>query len=188
MGMAGIIAKRQLGINWKAQAMNDNQDLKVKEFMLRPEDDKSWEKAMEYITKHEHENLGLTVTYYGKLRTITQNSCIHKYCSMLAHALNESSQYQVIEIPEFMYGKTVDAIQGENGIWYVEMPWTGSAIKIKWWHKIQRIMYPHAVNKDGEPSTAALNTVECGEVYKIISQNIAAGRGIDVPWPSRNGN
>ena len=107
---------------------------------------------------------------------------------MLAQAFNESGQYYHEQVPEFMYGKTVDAkFRGDSGTWYVEMPWTMELIKVKWWHKIQRIMYPHAVNDKGEVSTSKLNTVEVGEVFKIISQNIAAERGIDVPWPSNRG-
>lgn len=148
--------------------MNDNQDLKEKEFTLSPDNTKQWSTAIEYLTKHEDENLRLTVTHLGKFRTLTQNACVHKYCSMLAVALNESGQYRQKKI----FGQAV------------EMPWTMTSVKEDVWHPVQFAMYPHAASKNGEPSSSKLNTVEVGEVYKIISQNVAASRGIDVPWPS----
>ena len=151
--------------------MNDNQDLKTKEFTLRPDHDKSWSNAIEYLTKHEDENLGLVITHLGKVRTLTQNSSIHKYCSMLAQALNEAGHY---------YEDTLFGLD-------VSLPWSMNRVKEKIWHVVQQVQYPHAVNKDGEPSTSKLNTVEVGEVYKIISQNIAAVRGVNVPWPSQRG-
>jgi hypothetical protein len=151
--------------------MNNNQDLKTKEFTLRPDDAKAWEKATEYLTKHDDENLGLVITHLGKIRTLTQNASIHKYCSMLASALNDGGHY---------YEDTLFGID-------VSLPWTMARVKEKIWHVVQQVQYPHAVNKEGEVSTSKLNTVEVGEVYKIISQNIAAERGIDVPWPSNRG-
>jgi len=151
--------------------MNDNQDLKTAAFTLRPDDDKAWAKAMKYITTHDTENLSLVVTHLGKIRTGTQNSCIHKYCSMLAIGLNQAAHYYEVNL----FGVTVS------------LPWTSSRVKERIWHVIQQVQYPHAVNKDGEPSTSKLSTVEVSEIYKIISQNVASSKGVDVPWPSLRG-
>ena len=150
--------------------MNDNQDLKTKLFTLKPEDGKTWSRAMEYLTKHEDENLEVLVTHLGKVRTLTQNGCIHEYCSWLAQAFNEAAIYRERKL----FGN------------HIQLPWTGNAVKEDIWHVVQYAVYPHAVNKAGEPSTTKLNTVEVGEVFKIISDNVAATKGINVPWPSRN--
>ena len=151
--------------------MNDNQDLKTKQFTLRPDDLKSWNRFSAYITQHDVENLGITVTHLGKIRTLTQNGCIHRYCEWLAKALNEGGFYRQ---------KKLFGVQ-------VELPWTMASVKEDIWHIVQFSMYPHAVIEKWEPSTTKLNSVEVGEIYKIISQNIAAERGINVPWPSLRG-
>lgn len=150
--------------------MNDNQDLIQRQFILRPDDDKSWPRAMEYLTKHESENLELTVVRLGKVRTLTQNSSIHKYCSMLAVALNEAGHYR----RKKLFGN------------HVELPWTMNSIKEDVWHVVQFAMFPHAINEKGEPASSKLNTVEVGEVYKVISCHMAI-KGVDVPWPSNRG-
>ena len=126
---------------------------------------------MDYLGKHDSENLELVITHVGRIRTQTQNRCIHKYCSMLAVALNEAGYYR----RKKLFGNNV------------ELPWTMSSIKEDVWHVVQYAMFPHAISDKGEPASSKLNTVEVGEVYKIISQNVAAERGVDVPWPSSRG-
>ncbi len=151
--------------------MNDNQELKSVDFILRPDSEKSWSKAMDYITKHEGELLALNVTHMGKTRTLTQNACIHKYCTMLAIAFNEAGIYR----NKKLFGH------------HIELPWTMAAVKEDIWHPVQFAMYPQAVNDKGEPSSSKLNTSQVSEVYKVISQNVAQSKGVDVPWPSNRG-
>ena len=151
--------------------MNDNQDLKTKSFTLKPESQKAWAAVTNYLVKHDSENLEVMITHLGKIRTLTQNAAIHKYCSMLAQSFNEAAIYRERKL----FGN------------HVQLPWTSNAVKEDVWHVVQYAMYPHAVNKDGEPSTTRLNTTEVGEVYKIISQNVAMTKGISVDWPSNKG-
>ena len=147
--------------------MNDNQDLLEKSF-------KSADTAIEYLEKHADDNLEITVTHLGKTRTLTQNRCIHVYCEMLALALNAQGSYREVRFKAL-------------GLEEIVMPWSGELVKHNIWHPIQYSMYPHAVNKNGEPSTTKLNTTEVGEVYKIISMNVAQSRGINIEWPSLRG-
>ena len=151
--------------------MKDNQELRSRDFILRPDSEKSWSSAMDYLAKNESEILALTVTHLGKTRTLTQNACIHKYCEMLAVAFNQAGVYR---------RKKLFGVE-------VEMPWTMISVKEDIWHVVQFSMYPQAVNDKSEPSSSKLNTSQVGEVYKIISQNVAQSKGVDVHWPSNRG-
>lgn len=104
-------------------------------------------------------------------RTLPQNAAIHKYCAMLAEALNDAGlDMKTVLKPD------------------AEIPWTQENIKINMWHEVQLAMFPDAVDKDGKPSTAALSKEQVGQVYETISRYIAQSQGVSVPFPDRWGN
>ncbi len=93
-------------------------------------------------------------------RTPLQNRALHKYCQMLADALNDAGldMKQVLK-PE------------------IDIPWTKHSVKDHLWRPIQIIM-------TGAPSTASALTPEYGEVYKVLDRHLAEKFGVSVPWPS----
>ena len=146
-------------------------EYKEKQFVRRPDNENSWSAATGYLTKHENENLELTIRHLGALRTHDQNSSIHLYCTWLAKAFTDAGIYRQRKL----FGQAV------------EMPWTCNAVKVDIWHPVQYAMFPDAIKKDGEPSTAKLNTKQVGQVYEIISANVAHSKGINVPFPDKFG-
>lgn len=144
-------------------------ELKTKVFDLIPDNQKSWTTAMEYIGKHDDERLQIEVTHLGKKRTNTQNSAIHKYCELLAAALNEKQQLHVVRVPGHEF----------------EVPWCAETVKFDIWHGVQKVLFPHTISKKTDkPSTAQLSTAEVSEVFIWISQNIAIHAEIDIAFPS----
>jgi len=93
-------------------------------------------------------------------RTGQQNKALHKYCAMLAEALNEAG---------------LDARKTLKP--EVDIPWSGEMVKNMLWRPIQEAM-------TGKESTTELNTVEPSEIYDVLSRHIASKFGINVEWPS----
>lgn len=97
-------------------------------------------------------------------RTQKQNKSLHKFCEMLAEALNDAG-YDMKKVLK-------------PG---VEIPWTKESVKNYLWRPIQDAMY----DKD---STTELDTVEPSEIHKVLMRHISSKFGIDVPWPNRFGD
>ena len=98
-----------------------------------------------------------------KIRTITQNSAIHKYFELLAEAFNDAGYTQKHEI----FNK-------------VDLNWTAHSIK-------EGLFKPILEVKTGKKSTAAATTVEISEIHKILNLWCMQQAGIDVPFPDKYG-
>jgi len=96
-------------------------------------------------------------------RTTQQNKAIHKYCSLLAQAFNDS-------------GLDMKAVLAEKE---AEVSWSMDSVKEVIWKQIQVAMYPD------KASTTQLETNEVSLVYNQIARHMAVKFNIDVPFPSR---
>ena len=96
-------------------------------------------------------------------RTALQNKAIHKYCSLLAQAFNDS-------------GLDMKAVLAEKE---AEVSWSMDSVKEVIWKQIQVAMYPD------KASTTQLETNEVSLVYNQIARHMAVKFNIDVPFPSR---
>lgn len=104
---------------------------------------------------------------HQKQRTPPQNNAIHQWCEDLADFFNESGlDMKAVLKPE------------------AEIPWTKEAVKKMIWHPIQARMFPDAVDKDGNPSTAKLKTDEPSQIEMAIARHFSE-KGITLPkFPS----
>ena len=96
-----------------------------------------------------------------KPRTGQQNKALHKYCELLADALN-SAGYEM---------KAVLAVK------QVDVPWSPDSVKEVLWRPIQEAM-------TGKHSTTQLDRMEPGQVYEVLNRHMASNFGVSVPWPS----
>lgn len=96
-----------------------------------------------------------------KQRTAQQNKSLHKYCELLAEALNDAG-YEM---------KAVLAVKS------VDVPWSKDTVKEVLWRPIQEAV-------TGKSSTTELNTVEPSEVYAILDRHISQNFGVHIEWPS----
>ena len=93
-------------------------------------------------------------------RTIIQNKALHKYCELLAEALNDAGlDMKVVLKPE------------------VDIPWTKESVKNHLWRPIQEIM----MDKE---STTELSTADPAKVYEVLDRHISEKHGVHVEWPS----
>ena len=102
----------------------------------------------------------ITVTS-GKQRTPSQNRSLHKYCRMLAEALNDAG-YDCFNF--FNEG--------------FAMPWNERLVKEMIWKPVQVAM----INKG---STAEANTIEYTKVYDVINKHLIDNKNVFVQWPSK---
>lgn len=96
-----------------------------------------------------------------KQRTSQQNKSLHKFCELLAEALNEAG-YEM---------KAVLAVK------QVDIPWNKDRVKDVLWKPLQEAM-------TGKESTTELNTVDPSEIYEVLNRHISQNFGVHVPWPS----
>lgn len=123
--------------------------------------EKSLEAYIAYIRASYAKHKYIKVTdKAGNKRTPTQNRCIHKLCTGLSESLNDGG-FDLLTF--FKDGYTV--------------PFTPELVKDNMWRTIQKAM-------TGKHSTTDLTTEECSKVYEVLNLNMA-GKGIYVPWPSR---
>jgi len=93
-------------------------------------------------------------------RTIQQNKSLHKYCTLLADALNDAG---------YDMRKTLKP--------EIDIPWTPQSVKNHLWRPIQMAMY----NKE---STADLDTKEPSEVHKVLDRHTAERFNISIAFPT----
>ena len=93
-------------------------------------------------------------------RTSLQNASIHKYCELLATALNDA-------------GYDMRRTMKQD----VDIPWSPATVKEHLWRVMQIAML-------GKESTTKLETGEVSMVYETLSRHLATTRGINVPFPS----
>ena len=96
----------------------------------------------------------------GKTRTLTQNASLHKFCSMLAQAMNEAGFDFRVFIKE---GYPV--------------PFTEELVKEYIWKPIQKAVTGHESTTKPEPK-------QYSEVYDALNVKLAE-HGLYVPWPCR---
>lgn len=97
-------------------------------------------------------------------RTLTQNAALHKYCELLAIALNDAG---------FDMKRTLKP--------EVDIPWTMEAVKEHLWRPIQA-----AITQ--KQSTTEADTSQYSEVYNVLSRHLSQKLGgVHVPWPSKKG-
>ena len=129
------------------QTITNNQDLEayIKNIRIRFEKDK--------IIKVDAKS--------GKTRTLTQNASLHKFCSMLAQAMNEAGFDFRVFIKE---GYPV--------------PFTEELVKEYIWKPIQKAVTGHESTTKPEPK-------QYSEVYDVLNVKLAE-HGLYVPWPCRS--
>ena len=92
-------------------------------------------------------------------RTGLQNRSFHKYCTMLADALNESGQDMRATLkPE------------------IEIPWTMESIKNIMFKPIIKAMFDVDSTKD-------LDSKQIGQAYEVLNRHTAEKLGVSVIWP-----
>lgn len=98
-----------------------------------------------------------------KQRSSQQNRALHKYCALLAEALNDAG---------FDMKKTlkVDA----------EIPWSGDRVKDFLWRPVQDAQL-------GKESTTELTRAEVSKVYDTLNRHLGLKLNIHVPFPVREG-
>jgi len=94
------------------------------------------------------------------MRTIKQNSAMHKYFALLAEAFNESGQ----SIPKVLK---------------VDIEWTPTAVKDLLWRPIQETVLK-------KKSTTKLNKDEITKVYDVLNRALGERVGISVPFPTKD--
>jgi len=98
----------------------------------------------------------------AKNRTLTQNASLHKYCAMLATALNEA-------------GLDMQTVLAEG----TSIPWSEAKVKEDIWRTVQKAAL-------GKESTTKLETHEVSKVYDIVNRHISETFGVFVPFPSKD--
>lgn len=100
------------------------------------------------------------------LRTSKQNNSLHKYCELVAKALNDAG----LDIEKVI-------TQYEIGI-----PWTKMSVKELLWKTIQKSMF----DKD---STRKLSRVEeINEIFEVLNRFLAKLGIESIPFPSAKDN
>ena len=92
-------------------------------------------------------------------RTNLQNRALHKYCEMLADALNAAG----LDMKKTLKPE-------------VDIPWNKDMVKEHLWKPIQEIVLD-------KKSTADLDTSEPSKVYDVLDRHLGEKFGIHVPWP-----
>lgn len=93
------------------------------------------------------------------IRTIKQNSAMHKWFAMLAEALNDRGLPLV---------KVLKA----------DVMWNVKSVKNELWRPIQK-----AVTQ--KESTTKLNRDEIDKVYEVLNSNLAIKFGVSIPFPKK---
>ena len=97
-------------------------------------------------------------------RTLTQNAALHKYCDLLAQALNDAGLDMRVVIKD-----------------EVDIPWTMENVKNHLWRPVYKVVTQ-------EHSTTKADTTQYSEVYNVLSRHLSQKfGGIFVPWPSKRG-
>ena len=95
-----------------------------------------------------------------KQRTPLQNRSLHKFCQMLADALNDA-------------GLDVQKTLRHD----IEIPWNGTLVKELIWRPIQEAM-------TDKHSTTELDRIEPSQIYEVLSRHLGEKFGLFVPFPS----
>lgn len=125
--------------------------------------DSSLENYLDDIRKqYNHHKYLMCQIKTGQQRSELQNNALHKYCEMVAEALNDA-------------GLDMRQVIRED----VDIPWSKNTVKEHLWRPIQLVMTKHK-------STTKPKRGEYTEIYETLSRHLASKFGIDVPWPSKD--
>jgi len=108
----------------------------------------------------QHKYLRMT-SKTGKQRTSTQNASLHKFCALLAEALNDAG----FDFRLFM----------KEGY---PVPFTEVLVKEHIWRPVQKAV-------TGHESTTKPKTNEYAMIYDVLNCKLAE-HGLYVPWPSKD--
>ena len=99
---------------------------------------------------------------YGRQRTLTQNRALHKYCDLLADALNDAGldQRKVLK-PS------------------VDIAWTQSAVKENLWRPLQKFV-------TGLDSTTKPEASQYSAIYEELNRHLSMKLGVSIPWPTKD--
>ena len=93
-------------------------------------------------------------------RTDPQNKAIHKFCELLADALDAAG---------LDMKKTLKPD--------VDIPWSKETVKDFLWRPIQQALFQ-------KESTTELETHEVSEVYQVLNRHLSEKFGVSVPFPT----
>lgn len=114
--------------------------------------------ASKLYDEHKH----VTFSYsLGRQRTLTQNRALHKYCDMLADALNDA-------------GYDMKKVIKQK----VDIPWSQQSAKEFLWRPIQKAV-------TGIDSTTKPETSQYSAIYEVLNRHMAQKFGVSVPWPTK---
>jgi hypothetical protein len=109
-------------------------------------------------------------------RSSKQNRALHKWCSMMAEALNDAG-FDLVEIllddptcPDC--GAYIGSLGSK-----IDIPWTKEIFKDRIWRRTQATAL-------GIESTAECETADYPKVYEILNRHFSENYGLSVPWPS----
>lgn len=99
-------------------------------------------------------------------RSGKMNRCLHKYCQMLADALNDAGYdfKRFLEVSEYK----------------IDVPWSPELVKEQLWRPVQ-------IARTGHESTTEATNFQYQDVYQIVDQRVGELTGVSVPWPHQEG-
>jgi hypothetical protein len=125
----------------------------------------SFEKLIAEMRKDFDEHNYIRAQYkIGKQRSPKQNNALHKFCDLLANALNDA-------------GLDMKHVLKPD----VDIPWTGLAVKNHLWRPVQKAML-------GKESTVEPHRDEYPKIYDVLNRHLIDKHSISVPWPCKENN
>lgn len=109
-----------------------------------------------------------------RTRTIPQNSAIHLWCTMMSEQLNNAGY----SFTRWLASRYKKGYQAE---------WSPDKFKTEVWHKLQAVLYPETVDKNGNISTTKLTTEQVSKVYEECNRTMGTVAGVSSPFPDRHG-
>jgi hypothetical protein len=124
-------------------------------------DEHTRKKFLEFAQEYMKEHGTVVWTWKGETRTSKQNASLHVYLRSVSDALNDAG-YSVEKFFKPGY----------------QVPFNETTVKTEIWHTMQ-------VAVSGKDSSSDLTPAEVVEVFDRLNA-VLAGKGIHVPWPSRD--
>jgi hypothetical protein len=94
-----------------------------------------------------------------KQRTLTQNSALHLFFSLVAETLNDAG----LDMKKTLKPE-------------IDIDWTPESVKNYLWRPVQKAML-------GKESTTELTKLEVGQVYETLNRFLGEKFAVHVPWP-----
>lgn len=110
----------------------------------------------------QHRYIEIEIKRKAGQRTLTQNAALHKFCQLLADALNDA-------------GFDMKAVLRHDA----EIPWTMPSVKEHLWRPVQKALTE-------KTSTTEITTVEPTAIHETLCRHLADKLGVACPaWPTR---